>query len=78
VLVIQGANNRCNEPGASADLERFFTDGNRPITRPLAHVRHPASGTWCPPQTGSRGLTAERLGCGADDLLSRNVAHVLC
>jgi hypothetical protein len=27
--------------------------GNRPITRPQAHVRHPAPGTWCPPQTGS-------------------------
>jgi hypothetical protein len=23
-------------------------------------------------------LNAKRLGCGADDLLSRNVAHVLC
>jgi hypothetical protein len=33
VLVIQGANNRCNEPGASADQERFFMGGNRPIPR---------------------------------------------
>jgi hypothetical protein len=24
--------------------------GNRPIIRPLAHVRHPAPGTRCPPK----------------------------
>jgi len=27
--------------------------GNRPITRSQAHVRHPAPGARCPPQTGS-------------------------
>jgi hypothetical protein len=27
--------------------------GNRPITRPQAHVRHPAPGTRCPLQGGS-------------------------
>src|SRR5829696_8026493 len=48
-----GAEDRCDEPGASADQERFFMGGNRPFTRPQAHVRHPAPGTRCPLQTGS-------------------------
>ena len=30
MLVIQGADDRCNEPGASADQERFFMGGYRP------------------------------------------------
>ena len=38
---------------ASADQERLFMGGNRPITRPQAHVRHPAPGTRCPLQGGS-------------------------
>ena len=48
-----GADDLCDERGASADQERFFMDGNRLFTRPQAHVRHSAPGLRCPLQSGS-------------------------
>src|SRR5215207_7034912 len=56
---------RIGRSGTVIGGESFSYDGVWSVTSPGTELR-------------VRSLIAERLGCGADDLLERNVAHVLC